>query len=139
MGMASSQLRGSPAKMLWSTVDDLTRFAAELFHPSLVAPSTLAAAMAVTFPGLDGMLPGIGPQRPLDWGFGFEIRSHKSPHWTGTRNSPRTVGHFGGAGTFLWLDPEVELACICLTDREFDEEALPRWRDLSDAVLDTFG
>lgn len=29
------------------------------------------------------------------------IRDHKSPHWTGSRNSARTFGHFGRTGTFL--------------------------------------
>jgi CubicO group peptidase (beta-lactamase class C family) len=43
---------------------------------------------------------------PNDWGLGFELRDTKEPHWTGTRNSPRTYGHFGGSGSFLWLDPE---------------------------------
>ena len=85
-----------------------------------------------------GILPGIGPQRPLDWGLGFEIRSAKDPHWTGTRNSPATAGHFGASGTFLWFDPVAGLACVCLTDHDFDDGTLPRWRSLSDAVLDAW-
>ena len=59
----------------------------------------------------------------MDWGLGFELKDAKSPHWTGTRNSRRTFGHFGGSGTFLWVDPEPGLATACLTDREFDEWA----------------
>ena len=35
------------------------------------------------------------------------------------RNSPATFGHFGGAGTFLWVDPVADLALVVLTDREF--------------------
>ena len=58
------------------------------------------------FPGLVGVLPGFGRMDPNDWGLGFELRDAKSPHWTGARNSPRTFGHFGGSGTFLWVDPE---------------------------------
>ena len=69
-------------------------------------------------------------------GLGFELRDDKEPHWTGSRNSPRTFGHFGGSGTFLWVDPDERLACACLTDREFDEWALAAWPELSDAVLD---
>ena len=57
------------------------------------------------FPGLGGVLPGVGRFQPLDWGLGFELRDAKHPHWTGRRNSPATFGHFGGAGTFLWVDP----------------------------------
>ena len=72
---------------------------------------------------------------PLDWGLGFEIRDGKSPHWTGTRNSPATFGHFGGSGTFLWVDPELDVALVCLTDREFDDWALEAWPPFSDAVI----
>ena len=64
----------------------------------------------VQFPGLVGVLPGFGRQEPNDWGLGFELRDGKSPHWTGSRNSPRTFGHFGRSGTFLWVDPEAGLA-----------------------------
>ena len=65
---------------------------------------------ASPFPGLSGVLPGYGKQDPNDWGLGFELRDGKAPHWTGARNSPRTFGHFGRAGTFLWVDPEAGLA-----------------------------
>ena len=40
----------------------------------------------------------------------------KRPHWTGAPNSPRTFGHFGGSGTFLWVDPDAGLALGVLTD-----------------------
>ena len=77
------------------------------------------AGVAVAFPGLRGVLPGFGVQDPLDWGLGLEIRDDKSPHWTGTGNSPRTYGHFGGSGTFVWVDPDAGLALVALTDRTF--------------------
>lgn len=61
-------------------------------------------AITVQFPGVDGVLPGFGVQRPNDWGLGFEIRDDKSPHWTGSSNSKRTFGHFGQSGTFCgWI------------------------------------
>ena len=71
-------------------------FASELQRPTLVAAETLAEATTVQFPGLAGVLPDFGRFDPNDWGLGFELRDGKSPHWTGTRNSPRTFGHFGG-------------------------------------------
>jgi CubicO group peptidase (beta-lactamase class C family) len=135
LAMSSSRLTGSPAHQLRSTVDDLCRFAAELFAPTLVAPSTLAEATTVQFPGLAGKLPGVGTFDPLDWGLGFELRDAKHPHWTGTANSPATFGHFGGSGTFLWVDPVAGLALVCLTDREFGPWARSAWPALSDAVL----
>ncbi|MGO4424193.1 serine hydrolase, partial [Streptomyces sp. MCAF7] len=135
LGMASTELPGSPAKDGVSTVADLVRFAAELQAPRLLAAETLAAATSVAFPGLGGVLPGYGHQRPNDWGLGFEIRDGKSPHWTGATSSPRTFGHFGQSGTFLWVDPEAGAACVALTDRAFGPWAIEVWPALTDAVL----
>jgi CubicO group peptidase (beta-lactamase class C family) len=53
----------------------------------------------------------------------------------GSRNSERTFGHFGGSGTFLWIDPSVGAACACLTDLDFGDWAEDAWPRLSDAVL----
>jgi CubicO group peptidase (beta-lactamase class C family) len=135
LGMTATSLPGSPAADGISTAADLLRFAAELQAPRLLHPSTVAAATSVVFPGLKGVLPGYGHQNPNDWGLGFEIRTTKSPHWTGARSSPATFGHFGQAGTFLWVDPVAGAACTVLTDRAFGEWALPRWPELTDAVL----
>ena len=132
---ARATLRGSPAADVHGTLDDMLRLAQELLEPKVVAPETLAEATSVQFPGLGGVLPGFGRWEPNDWGLGFELKDAKSPHWTGSRNSPRTFGHFGGSGTFLWVDPDRRLACACLTDREFDDWALEAWPRLSDAVL----
>ena len=81
------------------------------------------------------MLPGFGAQDPNDWGLGFEIRGTKSPHWTGTHNSPRTFGHFGQSGTMLWIDPEAELGLVALSNRDFGPWAAEAWPVLADAVL----
>jgi len=119
-----------------STLADLLRFAAELQAPRVLHPSTVAeATLRVAFPGLNGVLPGLGHQRPNDWGLGFEIRDGKSPHWTGARSSARTFGHFGQSGTFLWVDPDAGLACVCLTDRDFGPWAVEAWPAFTDAVL----
>jgi CubicO group peptidase (beta-lactamase class C family) len=130
-----AELRGSPASELHGTLDDLLRLARELQRPTLVASETLSEATSVQFPGLAGVLPDFGRMTPNDWGLGFELRDAKSPHWTGARNSPRTFGHFGGSGTFLWIDPEADVALGCLTNLEFGEWAKDAWPRLSDAVL----
>ncbi|KRV46757.1 serine hydrolase [Wenjunlia vitaminophila] len=135
LDMSGSDLPGSAGAGGVSTVDDLVKFAAELQAPRLLDPSTLAAATEVAFPGLSGVLPGYGHQRPNDWGLGFEIRDGKSPHWTGATSSPRTFGHFGQSGTFLWVDPVAGAACVCLTDRNFGPWAVEVWPALTDAVL----
>jgi CubicO group peptidase (beta-lactamase class C family) len=133
--MTTAVLRGSPAAGLQGSLDDLLRFGAELQRPRLVAPETLAEATSVQFPGLVGVLPDIGRLEPNDWGLGFELRDEKQPHWTGRENSPRTFGHFGGTGTFVWVDPEADLALACLTDRQFGPWALEAWPKLADDVL----
>jgi CubicO group peptidase (beta-lactamase class C family) len=135
LGMRDTRLAGSPAYDIVSTVQDLLRFARELLHPALVAAQTLAAATRAQFPELAGVLPGIGRFDPNPWGLTFELRDEKDPHWTGRRNSSRTFGHFGGSGTFLWVDPVAGLACVALTDREFGRWALGAWPRFSDAVL----
>jgi CubicO group peptidase (beta-lactamase class C family) len=135
LGMADTRLDGSPAADALSTVADLARFAAELQAPTLVHPSTLKEASTVAFPDVDGILPGYGRQTPNDWGLGFEIRDGKSPHWTGTNSSPRTFGHFGQSGTFLWVDPDAGVACVALTDRDFGPWAIEAWPPFTDRVL----
>jgi len=135
LGLAGAELRGRPSEGVWGTLADLSAFGRELLAPTLVASETLAEATAVAFPGLVGVLPGLGRQDPNDWGLGFELKDAKSPHWTGSANSPSTFGHFGGAGTFLWVDPDARAACACLTDLEFAEWALAAWPPLADAVL----
>ncbi|OBK60266.1 serine hydrolase [Mycobacterium gordonae] len=139
LGMTSTRLDGGADTAGYgaaSTVDDLARFAGDLLRPATVSAQMHADATTVQFPGLDGVLPGYGSQRPNDWGLGFELRDSKSPHWTGAGNSVRTYGHFGQSGGFIWVDPEADLALVVLTDRDFGEWALQPWPALSDAVLD---
>lgn len=139
LAMKDTRLNGSPGSAASSTVDDLIAFAAELQAPTLVSPSTVSLATNVAFPGLSGVLPGFGQQKPNDWGLGFEIRDHKSPHWTGSLSSPRTFGHFGQSGTFLWVDPDAGVACVALTDRDFGPWAAQAWPTFTDAVLTELG
>ncbi|MET7425682.1 serine hydrolase domain-containing protein [Dactylosporangium sp. NPDC005555] len=134
LGMGGTTLQGSPAAGAIGPLSDLALLGQELLDPSLV-PDLMPEATTVQFPGVSGVLPGFGRQDPNDWGLGLEIRDGKSPHWTGSRNSPATFGHFGRSGTFLWVDPVAGLACACLTDRDFGEWSAEVWPVLSDAVL----
>jgi CubicO group peptidase (beta-lactamase class C family) len=138
LGLAGTDLVGSPAAGATGPVGDLAALGRELLAPTLV-PDLMPAATRTAFPGLTGVLPGFGRQEPNDWGLGFEIRDGKQPHWTGRRNSPDTFGHFGQSGAFLWVDPVAGLACACLTDRRFGDWTAQRWPDLSDAILDERG
>jgi CubicO group peptidase (beta-lactamase class C family) len=139
LGMVHTALRGSPAHAVWSTVADLLVFCRELLRPTLVSATTLADATRSHFPDLGGVLPDVGRFDPNPWGLTFEIRDDKRPHWTGLRNSAATFGHFGGSGSFLWVDPEARLATVALADRDFGPWALEVWPRLSDAVLERYG
>jgi len=129
-----AELRGSAGSHLFGSLDDLLRLARELQEPTLIAPETLEEATSVQFPGLAGVIPDLGRFDPNDWGLGFELKDEKPGHWSGSKPSPRTFGHFGGSGTFLWVDPEAELALGVLTDLDFGDWAKEAWPRLSDAV-----
>ena len=135
LGITGTRLEGSPAWGAVGPLSDLMNLAVELASPSLVGDDLLAEATRTAFPGLSGVLPGFGRQPHCDWGLGFEIRDSKAPHWTGARNSPRTFGHFGRSGSFLWVDPEAGVACAALADRDFDDWAKQAWPRLSDDLL----
>jgi CubicO group peptidase (beta-lactamase class C family) len=135
LGMSRTRLDGPPASGLLGPLDDLLALGRELLDPHLVAHETLAEATTVAFPGLVGVIPDLGRYEPNDWGLGFELRDSKSPHWTGTHNSEGTFGHFGGSGSFLWVDPVVGAACASLSDVDFGDWAKEAWPRLSDAVL----
>jgi CubicO group peptidase (beta-lactamase class C family) len=132
---AGLRFAGSAGSGVSGTVQALAGLARELQTPARIAGETLAEATTVQFPGLAGVLPDFGRFDPLDWGLGFELRDAKEPHWTGARNSPRTYGHFGRSGTFLWVDPDAGVALACLTDLAFGDWAADAWPRLADSVL----
>ncbi len=135
LALASTEITGSPAAGWRSTALDVLLLVDQVRRPALLAPETMHRATTVAFPGLAGVLPGIGRFDPLDWGLGFEVRDGKDPHWTGHANSPRTSGHFGARGTFAWADPAADVSLVALCDRDFDDWALQAWPELADLVL----
>lgn len=132
------ELPGSPAHAALASLDGFAPFAVELLRPAMLAAATAEQMRAVQYPDLDGVVPGVGTFRPCPWGLGVEIKGAKHPHWTAPRCSTATFGHFGGAGTLCWVDPEADIALVALTDRPFldwRDEALHLWPSLGDAVL----
>jgi CubicO group peptidase (beta-lactamase class C family) len=128
-------LAGSPASGVEAPLGRLVTVASELLAPVRIPAQALVDARRVQFPGLGGVLPGLGRYEPNDFGLGLELHDAKTPHWMGARNSAAGFGHFGGSGTFLWVDPDPGIALACLTDRAFGEWAKDAWPALSDAVL----
>ncbi len=144
LGMPEARLEGSPAHAVHAGVDDLVLFAGELFAPRLVAPMTLSEAISVQFPGVSGVVPGVGRFDPCDWGYGFERNfgrrtTRGATHWAGDRVSTQTFGHFGGSGTLFFVDPIARIALIVLTDRAFGDWALEVWPPLCTDVISQFG
>ncbi len=135
LGIASTELETRASEGLVGPLRDLAAFARELLRPTLVRPTTIVEMTSVAFPSLVGVLPGVGRFDPLDWGLGFELKDGKVPHWTGSRNSPRTFGHFGGSGAFLWVDPDLDRALAFLSDRDYGPWALEAWPRFSDSVI----
>jgi CubicO group peptidase (beta-lactamase class C family) len=142
LGMSATRLvfrrdrDGDPAAGAASTLDDLVRLARCLLERGapVIGPELFAEAAAVQFPGLAGLVPGVGRFDPCDWGLGFELHGTKRPHWMGDRRSAAAFGHFGASGCFLWVDPDAELAAAAVSDRAFDDgkwamRTWPAWSD----------
>jgi len=138
LGMTRTELKGSPAFGVHSNVADLLLLARELLAPTLVAPETLTEATTPQFPELAGVLPGFGRHDPNLWGLGMEIRGNKHPHWTAPGNSARTFGHFGGSGTYLWIDPELGIAAAAISGVEFGAWAVKVWPATNQAIVERF-
>jgi CubicO group peptidase (beta-lactamase class C family) len=129
---------GDPAAGMHASLEDVLAIGRELLAPRLVADETRDEMVSVQFPGLSGVLPDHGRFDPLDWGLGVQLNT-QPPSWMGTRTSPHAFGHFGGSGTFLWVDPDARVVCAALTTREFGEWAKEAWPPFSDAVLNDLG
>jgi CubicO group peptidase (beta-lactamase class C family) len=125
---------GDPSAGMRGSLDDLLAIGRELLEPRLVAGETRDEMVSVQFPGLPGVLPDHGRFDPLDWGLGVQLNT-TPPSWMGARTSPSTFGHFGGSGTFVWVDPKVDVVCAALTTRAFGEWAKAAWPRFADAVL----
>lgn len=138
LGLEDTTLDGSTAHGISSTLTDMIRFVGELRRPELLAPTTVRDAIGPQYPSLGGIVPGVGRFDRCPWGLGVELHGDKSPHWMGRANSAATFGHFGGAGTMMWVDPLADIAVVALTDRPFDEwgdDAVRHWSAFSDAAL----
>ena len=125
---------GDPGSGMHASLADVLALGIELLEPRLVARETSDEMTSVAFPGLSGVLPDHGRFDPLDWGLGVQLNT-RPPSWMGSRVSSRAFGHFGGSGTFVWVDPEARVVCAALTTRAFGDWAKDAWPAFSDAVL----
>jgi len=129
---------GDPGSGMHASLEDVLAFGRELLSPTVVAAETLAEMTSVQFPGLNGVLPDYGRFDTLDWGLGVQLNT--SPRsWMGRLTSDHAFGHFGGSGTFLWVDSEASVVCAALSNRDFGDWAKSAWPTLSDDVLRELG
>ena len=117
-----------------ASADSVARFLAELLAPTLISRELFEAAARPQFDGLAGVLPGYGKQLNNQWGLGFEIRGRKDPHWLSSDFSPRTIGHFGQSGSFIFMDPQVEQGGMSEGDGA-GESAAPPSRSMAGLFL----
>jgi CubicO group peptidase (beta-lactamase class C family) len=139
LGLEGFEAGGSPAHGMRGSVNHLLTFGRELLSPTLVARETLAEATSPVFPELRGVLPGFGAADPNLWGLGFEIRGNKNPHWTGIRHDPTTFGHFGGSGSFFWVDPTRRLIGASVSTEVFGAWALEAWPTVNTVLIERYG
>ncbi|HVX60987.1 MAG TPA: serine hydrolase, partial [Pirellulales bacterium] len=96
---------------LFSTAEDLAVYAQMLLNGGeyegvrILAPETVATMIS----------PQRVPGEALR-GLGWDMKSGYSSN-RGETFSPRAVGHGGFTGTALWIDPELELTVIFLSNR----------------------
>lgn len=137
--MNSSDVVDSPAHSGISTVNDMVAFGQELLNPALLSAPLFTEATTVEGVDLAGIVPGYGRHTPCQWGLGVEIKGEKTPHWTAPESSPATFGHFGVAGSFLWVDPVARVGAAFLGVEKFGAWHKEHWASFNSALIATFG
>ena len=133
--MVSADIPGSPAHAGVASAMDVSLFGAELARPTLVSAPLAALAALSQFPALAGVTPGYGRFTPCPWGLGLEIRGEKSPHWTAPDASPRTIGHFGQSGSFVWADRDLGASAAFVGAEPFGQWHHDNWSALNSKLL----
>ncbi len=96
---------------LYSTARDLARYLDACWLPwrrspgALLSPATMRAALKNQTSGLDARR-----------GLGWVLRGDRWDH-SGLLGSERGFGHTGYTGTSLWVDPDLKLKIVLLTNR----------------------
>ena len=88
------------------------------------APATSTRQRPSRFPGSRACCRASGSSIHSTGGSASSCATPRPRTGRGPRNGPATFGHFGGAGTFIWVDPVLDVALVCLTDRDYGPWAL---------------
>ncbi|WP_404473808.1 serine hydrolase domain-containing protein [Microbacterium aerolatum] len=135
LGMRDIDVTGRPSAGYRASIDDLMRFGREVLRPALIPVELRDLALMVSRQGLRGVVPGYGSFDDNQWGLGFELKGTKSPHWLSDAMPPETAGHFGGQGSFLFIDRSRDLAAAFLSGVAFGEEHKRIWPPLTEEIV----
>lgn len=135
LGMAEIDVTGRPSAGYRASIEDLLIFGREVLRPTLIPSALRDLALMVSREGLKGVVPGYGSFDDNQWGLGFELKGAKSPHWLSDSFPPETAGHFGGQGSFFFVDRSRDLAAAFLSGVTFSEEHKRIWPPLTDEIV----
>jgi CubicO group peptidase (beta-lactamase class C family) len=120
---------------LFSSADDLSRFAAEMLKAVRGESKIWPQELARQFTTRRNLVPGS--TRALGWDTPSQRRS-----LAGDRMSRKAFGHTGFTGTSMWIDPERNLYVILLSNRVHptrnNQKIQAVRRQLADAVVEAF-
>jgi len=120
---------------LFGTAAATGSFAAEILKGLRGAPNAIAPAPAIQRFAQRSHVPQSS--RALAWDTMLPTSS------CGAKMSPRAIGHTGFTGTSLWIDPDLDLYVVLLTNRVYptrDNDAIrPVRRAVHDAVVEGLG
>lgn len=123
---------------LLSTPGDLAQFCRMMLSQGrvgdrvLFSPATIAAATSSQL----GAFPDVpeADRRCRGWGLGWRMQWPAHAASFGDLLSPSAYGHWGATGTVFWIDPQLDLAAVILTDTPLDRST--RWIvRLSNAIV----
>lgn len=135
LGMQHIDVSGRPSAGYSASIDDLLRFGREVLRPTLIPDELRDLALMLSREGLRGVVPGYGSFDDNQWGLGFERKGTKSPHWLADSFSPETAGHFGGQGSFFFVDRSRDLAAAFLSGVAFGDEHRRIWPPLTEEIV----
>lgn len=139
LGMQDAEVTGRPSAGYRASIADLLIFGREVLRPTLIPADLRDLALMLSRPGLKGVVPGYGSFDDNQWGLGFELKGAKSPHWLGDAFPPETAGHFGGQGSFFFVDRSRDLSAAFLSGVPFGDEHKRIWPPLTEEIVARFG
>lgn len=139
LGMTEIDVIGRPSAGYRASIADLLSFGREVLRPTLIPAALRDLTLMVSRPDMRGVVPGYGSFDDNQWGLGFELKGAKSPHWLGDSFPPETAGHFGGQGSFFFVDRSRDLAAAFLSGVAFGDEHKRIWPPLTEEIVARYG